>query len=129
HYDVSTAIGERDLLPRVRGASKETLILADGYSCRTQIEQGTGRGSLHLAEVLARGLDDRGIRHPSGHEERTKNVPPRRAGGDRPGPPLHPDAPASPRRCSLVGAARPDETPSWNQRRERGRNRSRGSWR
>lgn len=59
HYEVSTAIGERDLLPRVRGASKETLILADGYSCRTQIEQGTGRASLHLAEVLARGLDDR----------------------------------------------------------------------
>ena len=59
HYEVSNAIGERDLLPRVREADPDTLVLADGYSCRTQIEQGTGRGSLHLAQVLARGLDAR----------------------------------------------------------------------
>ncbi|WP_285730935.1 FAD-binding and (Fe-S)-binding domain-containing protein [Nocardiopsis sp. ATB16-24] len=56
-YEVSTAIGERDLLPRVREASEDTLVLADGYSCRTQIEHGTGRRALHLAEVLARGLE------------------------------------------------------------------------
>ena len=59
HYEVSSAIGERELLPRVREADPDTLVLADGYSCRTQIEQGTGRGSLHLAQVLARGLDAR----------------------------------------------------------------------
>ncbi|GHD14848.1 FAD-binding and (Fe-S)-binding domain-containing protein [Nocardiopsis kunsanensis] len=59
HYEVSSAIGERELLPRVREAEPDTLVLADGYSCRTQIEQGTGRGSLHLAQVLARGLDAR----------------------------------------------------------------------
>ncbi|MBE2997474.1 FAD-binding oxidoreductase [Nocardiopsis sp. HNM0947] len=59
HYEVSSAIGERELLPRVREADADTLVLADGYSCRTQIEQGTGRGSLHLAQVLARGLDAR----------------------------------------------------------------------
>ncbi|WP_051072056.1 FAD-binding and (Fe-S)-binding domain-containing protein [Amycolatopsis decaplanina] len=53
HYDVSMACAERTLLPAVREAAPETLILADGFSCRTQIEQGnTGRVPLHLAEVL-----------------------------------------------------------------------------
>jgi FAD/FMN-containing dehydrogenase/Fe-S oxidoreductase len=59
HYEVSSAIGERELLPRVRAADPDTLVLADGYSCRTQIEQGAGRRALHLAEVLALGLDNR----------------------------------------------------------------------
>ncbi|WP_017546246.1 FAD-binding and (Fe-S)-binding domain-containing protein [Nocardiopsis prasina] len=59
HYEVSSAIGERELLPRVRAAGPDTLVLADGYSCRTQIEQGTGRRALHLAEALALGLDRR----------------------------------------------------------------------
>ncbi|MEV2275035.1 FAD-binding and (Fe-S)-binding domain-containing protein [Nocardiopsis sp. NPDC049922] len=59
HYEISTAIGERELLPRVRAADADTLVLADGYSCRTQIDQGTGRRALHLAEVLARGIADR----------------------------------------------------------------------
>ncbi|MFI5693766.1 FAD-binding and (Fe-S)-binding domain-containing protein [Kribbella sp. NPDC051586] len=57
HYDVSLAAGERVLLPRVRDAARETVILADGFSCRTQIEQGsTGRTAVHLAELLAAGL-------------------------------------------------------------------------
>jgi Fe-S oxidoreductase len=57
HYDVSMAVGERALLPAVRDASPQTLVLADGFSCRTQIEQGgTGRTPVHLAEVLAAGL-------------------------------------------------------------------------
>ena len=56
HYEVSTAIGEQELLPRVRAAGPDTLVLADGYSCRTQIEQGTDRRALHLAEVLAGAL-------------------------------------------------------------------------
>ena len=56
HYDVSKAVGERVLLPAVREAAPETLVLADGFSCRTQITQETGRPALHLAEVLARGL-------------------------------------------------------------------------
>ncbi len=58
HYDVSRAAGERVLLPRVRAADDDTVILADGFSCRTQIEQGdTGRTAIHLAELLASGLD------------------------------------------------------------------------
>ena len=52
HYDISMRIGERVLLPRVRDAAPETLIIADGFSCREQIEQATGRKALHLAEVL-----------------------------------------------------------------------------
>jgi len=52
HYDVSMACAERALLPEIRRAPPETLVIADGFSCREQIVQGTGRESLHLAEVL-----------------------------------------------------------------------------
>jgi len=51
-YDVSVAIGELELLPAVRKASPDTLIIADGFSCREQIAQCTGRRALHLAEVI-----------------------------------------------------------------------------
>ena len=58
HHEVSMAVGELGVLPAVRGAAPSSLLLADGFSCRTQIEQGnTGRRALHLAEVLALGLD------------------------------------------------------------------------
>ncbi|HET9467545.1 MAG TPA: FAD-binding and (Fe-S)-binding domain-containing protein [Vicinamibacterales bacterium] len=56
-YDVSMAIGERVLLPAVRNASSDTLIVSDGFSCREQIYQGTGRKALHLAEVLRLALN------------------------------------------------------------------------
>ena len=63
HYDVSRACGERVLLPAVRDAAADTLVLADGFSCRTQIEQGgTGRTPVHLAEVLAAGLRGEPVR-------------------------------------------------------------------
>jgi len=52
HYDVSVACGERELLPAVRGADERTLIVADGFSCREQIAQGTDRVALHLAQVI-----------------------------------------------------------------------------
>jgi len=58
HYDVSIACGERVLLPKVRSADRETLIVADGFSCREQIRQTTDRQALHLADVLKRALDD-----------------------------------------------------------------------
>jgi hypothetical protein len=45
-------VGERALLPAVRTAPEGTLLLADGFSCRTQIAQGTGRRALHLAEAI-----------------------------------------------------------------------------
>ncbi len=52
HYDVSMAIGERVLLLVVRAAPQDTLILADGFSCREQIRQATNRRALDLAQVL-----------------------------------------------------------------------------
>ena len=55
-YDVSMAIGERVLLPAVRQADAETIIVSDGFSCREQISQSTGRHALHLADVLKLGL-------------------------------------------------------------------------
>jgi FAD/FMN-containing dehydrogenase/Fe-S oxidoreductase len=51
-YDVSIAIGELELLPAVRQAPSDWLIIADGFSCREQIAQGSPRHALHLAEVL-----------------------------------------------------------------------------
>ncbi|MFL6033560.1 MAG: (Fe-S)-binding protein, partial [Gaiellaceae bacterium] len=52
HYDVSIACGERALFPAVRRGDDDVLVITDGFSCKTQIEQGTGRRALHLAEVL-----------------------------------------------------------------------------
>ncbi|MFH9399462.1 FAD-binding and (Fe-S)-binding domain-containing protein [Streptomyces sp. NPDC017638] len=58
HHEVSMAVGELGVLPAVRAAAPDSLVVADGFSCRTQIEQGgTGRRALHLAEVLALALD------------------------------------------------------------------------
>jgi len=56
NYDVSLAIGEMELLPAVRKASPECLIIADGFSCREQIAQGTHRHALHLAEIIQMAL-------------------------------------------------------------------------
>jgi Fe-S oxidoreductase len=53
HYGVSMAAGERVLLPAVRRAGDETAVLADGFSCRTQIRQATRRQPVHLAELAA----------------------------------------------------------------------------
>jgi Fe-S oxidoreductase/FAD/FMN-containing dehydrogenase len=52
-YEVSIACGERVLLPAVRAAGDDTLVIADGFSCREQIAQVTGRQALHIAQVLA----------------------------------------------------------------------------
>jgi FAD/FMN-containing dehydrogenase/Fe-S oxidoreductase len=61
HYDVSLQIGERVLLPAVRSAGAETLIITDGFSCREQIEQTTDRRALHLAQVLQLALHPEGL--------------------------------------------------------------------
>jgi FAD/FMN-containing dehydrogenase/Fe-S oxidoreductase len=55
-FDVSLAMGELSLLPAVRQAPKDAIIVADGTSCRQQIRDGTGREALHVARVLARSL-------------------------------------------------------------------------
>src|SRR5437764_7856071 len=51
-YEVSMRVGERVLLPKVRDAARDTLIIADGFSCREQIAQSTARKAMHLAQVL-----------------------------------------------------------------------------
>src|SRR5271165_3205277 len=56
-YEISAAIGELELLPAVRHTPPDWLIIADGFSCREQIAQGTGRHALHLAEVLQMALE------------------------------------------------------------------------
>ncbi|MBX9394941.1 FAD-binding oxidoreductase [Streptomyces sp. TRM72054] len=57
HFEVSVACAEEQLLPAVRGAEEGAVVLADGFSCRTQLEQLAGMRGRHLAEVLARALD------------------------------------------------------------------------
>ncbi len=52
HYAVAMANGERALLPAVRAASADTVIVADGFSCREQIRQATNRHGVHLAEAI-----------------------------------------------------------------------------
>lgn len=58
-YNVSVKCGERVLLPAVREASPETIILSDGFSCREQIEQLTNRKALHLASLIKMALHER----------------------------------------------------------------------
>jgi Fe-S oxidoreductase len=67
-YDVSMACAERVLLPALRAADDSTLVIANGFSCREQVEQATGERPLHLAQVLAMALRDRSssARAPSG---------------------------------------------------------------
>jgi Fe-S oxidoreductase len=57
HYDISMKCGERVLLPKVREAQKDTIIIADGFSCRQQIKSATDRRGLHLAQVIKMAID------------------------------------------------------------------------
>jgi Fe-S oxidoreductase len=54
--DASLAMGELSLLPAVRRAADDAIIVADGTSCRHQIRDGAGRQALHVARVLAMSL-------------------------------------------------------------------------
>ena len=56
-YEVSKAMGELSLLPAVRAADSEAIIVADGTSCRHQIKDGTGRQAIHVARLLADSLE------------------------------------------------------------------------
>jgi Fe-S oxidoreductase len=57
HREISVKIGEHRLLPRVREAGRDTLLVADGFSCKTQIEELTDRRALHTAQVLKMAMD------------------------------------------------------------------------
>ncbi|MDX6278503.1 MAG: hypothetical protein QOJ72_2631, partial [Nocardioidaceae bacterium] len=54
HYDVSVAVAEQQLLPAVRNAAPGAVVLADGFSCRTQLLDLADVTALHLAQLLAR---------------------------------------------------------------------------
>jgi len=56
HYDVSLKMGEAGLLPAMRAAPADALLVADGTSCRHQIADGAGRRAVHVARVLAAAL-------------------------------------------------------------------------
>jgi FAD/FMN-containing dehydrogenase/Fe-S oxidoreductase len=60
NFDISQKLAERVLLPAVRGAAENTILISNGFSCREQITQNTLRGAFHLAEVLA-GETPRGV--------------------------------------------------------------------
>ena len=57
HFDVSMKMAEQSLLPAVRAASNTTIVVADGTSCRHQIEHGTARNAVHVARVLEQAID------------------------------------------------------------------------
>ncbi|BCB89459.1 FAD-binding and (Fe-S)-binding domain-containing protein [Phytohabitans suffuscus] len=80
HYEVSEACAERVLLPAVRDAGPSDAILADGFSCRTQIAQSDagGRRGVHLAELLRAGMDgDDSAGVPEQKWTRRPSAPPR----------------------------------------------------
>jgi Fe-S oxidoreductase len=56
HYEISMRMAERNLLPAVRRAPPDALIVADGTSCRHQIADGAGRAAVHVARVLEAAL-------------------------------------------------------------------------
>jgi FAD/FMN-containing dehydrogenase/Fe-S oxidoreductase len=61
-YDISMKIAERALLPAIRQAGLRTYIVADGFSCRTQIMAGSGRKALHTAELLQKAItEEKGV--------------------------------------------------------------------
>jgi FAD/FMN-containing dehydrogenase/Fe-S oxidoreductase len=70
HYDVSIKAGERVLFPAVRDASKSTIVMADGFSCREQICQQTNRQGLHLSQVLQMALNEKNPANAEGFPEK-----------------------------------------------------------
>jgi FAD/FMN-containing dehydrogenase/Fe-S oxidoreductase len=56
HYELSMKVGEDSVLPKVRNTPQTTLVVTNGFSCREQIEQGTGRQTVHIAELASRAL-------------------------------------------------------------------------
>jgi len=56
HYKISQLVGEERLFPSIRKANQELIIAANGTSCRHQIQEGTGRKSLHPVQILYRAL-------------------------------------------------------------------------
>jgi len=79
-YEVSIKAGERILLPRVREATPHTLVMTDGFSCRSQIDHGSNRSALHLAQVIQMALHE-GPNGPATARLETRYSEPPRAEG------------------------------------------------
>lgn len=94
HYEVSMAVGERVLLPAVRQAPKDTLLIADGFSCRSQIAEATDRQALHPAQVLQMAVRE-------GPDGPPADFPERRYGASR----LEAESPSHPLQTSLLVGA------------------------
>ena len=62
HFDLSMKMGELGVLPAVRAAGDDVVIVADGTSCRQQIRDGAGRRAMHVARVLESALADTDVR-------------------------------------------------------------------
>lgn len=86
NYDLSRKIGEQALLPSIRKAPRDALIIANGFSCQLQIAQATDRRALHLAQVLCLAMRERTLmpdlppeplpfpEEDAGHNERRENL-------------------------------------------------------
>ncbi|MEU6521273.1 FAD-linked oxidase C-terminal domain-containing protein [Streptomyces sp. NPDC046924] len=86
-YEISLDCGEQALLPAVRDAGEDCLVVADGFSCKTQIEDaGTGRRALHVAEVMKLARETREAREQGA---RAASGRPEEGGPSRPAPPWH----------------------------------------
>lgn len=78
HYDVSVKVAEHSLLPKLREVGESTLVIADGFSCRGQIEQLDGHEALHVAQVVRRALRESGRTGPEKDEpgpRRSRRLP------------------------------------------------------
>jgi len=76
HYDVSVAVAKHSLLPKLAEVSESTIVIADGFSCRGQIEQLDGRKPLHVAQVVRQALRENGRTGPE-----SLDLPPSRRPG------------------------------------------------
>jgi FAD/FMN-containing dehydrogenase/Fe-S oxidoreductase len=76
HYEVSEKCGERILLPRVRETPTEHFVIADGFSCREQIEQLANRRAWHTAEVLLKVLKEGSRENPRGKKIKSPHTVP-----------------------------------------------------
>ncbi len=74
HDELSQKVGERVILPAVRQLDDEALVVADGFSCRTPIAQGTARRALHFAQVVLMALRE-GPRAPARRHPERAYVP------------------------------------------------------
>jgi Fe-S oxidoreductase len=75
HYDVSVAVGERVLLPAIRAASDDTVVVTDGFSCREQVSQLTDREPKHFAELVCEAMRNASERETRNAKEReTRNA-------------------------------------------------------